>query len=101
MVDSTEIIADLQAKIAELGKAPPPLPKIVESLAMTEPKLIRMCRSKKRRIVKKWLGNPRNYKRVPRCDILIMGEMAICHPIVAARLRRERDSHVSEGRWSL
>ena len=88
MVDSAEIMADLRDKMAAFEEVTP-LPKIIESLAMTEPKLIRMCHSKKKRIVKKWLCNPRNYRRVPRRDILMVGEIAICHPSVAARFRKE------------
>ena len=61
--------------------------------------LIKMCRSKKKRIRKKWLKNPRNYKTVPDDNIYILnpgavgihpmdqGEFIVAHPLTAQILK--------------
>ena len=49
--------------------------------------LIRMCRIKKRRIRKKWLKNPRNYRTVPDLQFLQFNDHIICHPVVAHTIR--------------
>ena len=86
-VDGFAIWADLNAKMRQI--VPAPIPRIIASTAMTRLELVRMCRSRKRRIVKKWLRNPENYRAVPRDDILVVDGFGwICHPIVADVLRR-------------
>ena len=82
------ILADLRAKWEEIK--PPPIPEIIESTAMVETKLFRMCRSKRRRIVKKWLTNPKNYRTAPRRNVLVVDGLGwVCHPSVAVSLRAE------------
>lgn len=65
---------------------------IQENSALTDTLLIRMCRSKRKRIVKKWLKNKRNYKTVPSqqvfiFDSLVGGKTIVCHPMAAARIK--------------
>ena len=66
---------------------------IQENSILTDTLLIRMCRSKRKRIVKKWLKNKRNYKTVPSQKVLIFADprlgqrVIVCHPMVAARIR--------------
>lgn len=65
---------------------------IQENSILTDTVLIRMCRSKRKRIVKKWLKNKRNYKTVPSQKIFvfddpIMGKVITCHPVMAERIR--------------
>ncbi len=64
--------------------------EIIASSAMVERRLKRMCRSKRKRIRKKWLKNEKNWETVPRGDVLFMNRerVAVCHPSVAAKLRR-------------
>ena len=66
--------------------------QIQENSILTDTVLIRMCRSKRKRIVKKWLKNKLNYKTVPSQQVLIFdspigGKTIVCHPMHAARLR--------------
>lgn len=74
--------------------------KLQENSALTDTILIRMCRSKRKRIVKKWLKNKHNYKTVPSQQILVFADprlgckVIVCHPIMAARIRevlKQRD----------
>ena len=63
-----------------------------ENSALTDTILIRMCRSKRKRIVKKWLKNKHNYKTVPSQKILVFsdvrrGKVIVCHPSVAIRIK--------------
>ncbi len=65
---------------------------IQENSCMTDTVLIRMCQSKRRRIVKKWRKNKRNYKTVPKQEVFIFadpvrGKTIVCHPVVGARIR--------------
>lgn len=62
--------------------------QIIQSSLMVERKLLRMCRSKKKRKIKKWLKNPKNYGMVPQQSyILDETKRAIfCHPVIAKRL---------------
>lgn len=62
--------------------------RIFEDLSLTERKLLRMCRSKKKRIRKKWLKNQRNYKTVPMKNCFVVGDDIICHPVVVAAIRK-------------
>jgi hypothetical protein len=64
---------------------------------LSKKELIRMCRSKKKRIRKKWLKNPGNYREVPDDGIYVidtnllglmgMGKVIVAHPITALRLK--------------
>ncbi len=65
---------------------------VQENSALTDTILIKMCRSKRKRIVKKWLKNKRNYKTVPSDKVIIFadsirGKVIVCHPVMAARIR--------------
>lgn len=66
---------------------------VQENSALTDIILIRMCRSKRKRIVKKWLKNKNNYKTVPSQKVLIFADprlgqkIIVCHPMVAARIK--------------
>jgi len=96
-VDGLTIWADLKAKMQQI--APATIPQIIASTAMTKPELVRMCRSRKRRIVKKWLRNPRNYRTVPRTDVLVVQGLGwVCHPMVAAGLREHMMAVGARGR---
>ena len=66
---------------------------IQENSYLTKQELIRMCRSKRKRIVKKWLKNERNYKTVPSQEVLmfqdpVRGKVIVCHPVVVIRIRQ-------------
>ena len=46
------------------------------------------CRSKKKRIRKKWAKNPKNYWIVPDTENIIMiGDTAFCHPILWDKIK--------------
>jgi hypothetical protein len=62
--------------------------KIFENPLLAKTVLKRMCRSKKKRIRKKWLKNSRNYRLVPDTSCYIFKDYVICHPAVAAKLRQ-------------
>ena len=62
--------------------------KVVESEWLSKKELVRMCRSKAKRVKKKWLRNPKNYRQVADLSIYQMGDKLICHPIIAAEIRR-------------
>jgi len=55
---------------------------LVESNAMVDRVLIKMCRSKRKRIKRKWLKNPRNYRYQPRHELIWMKQQntMIGHP---------------------
>lgn len=50
---------------------------------MTEQEFKGWCRSKKKRIRKKWKKNPNNYRTVPSTEVLMFGDKCVCHPMVA------------------
>lgn len=56
---------------------------------LTERNLIKMCRSKRKRIVKKWLQNEKNYNTIPSSQIYVMKDRIICHPGTFAILREK------------
>lgn len=77
------------AKVLRDAAGLPRTPPILGNWSMTRRELVRECRSKRRRIVKKWRNNPANWRTVPRQDILVVPGLGwVCHPSVAARLRR-------------
>ncbi len=55
--------------------------------------LTRMCRSKKKRIKKKWLKNPRNYRIGMEPACYRMEGKIITHPIIAERIRAAIELH--------
>jgi hypothetical protein len=57
-----------------------PLTNMITDSTLVKKKLTRMCRSKKRRVKKKWLGNDRNYTSIPDESIYMFGGTYICHP---------------------
>lgn len=63
--------------------------QIIENSFLTKAVLIIICRSKKKRIHKKWLKNPKNYKTVPDDQVYMAGNRVFCHPMVARTLRNE------------
>ena len=65
--------------------------QIVENRFLTKKQLIAMCRSKKRRICKKWVKNLRNYRDIPDDQIYKSGNIIFCHPIMAYNLRKEME----------
>lgn len=56
---------------------------------LTERNLIIMCRSKRKRIVKKWLQNEKNYRTVPSTQVYVMKDRIICHPVTFAIIREK------------
>ena len=65
----------------------PPLRRMVISTHLTMQQLTHMCKSKKKRIRKKWLKNPRNYRTVPFDGAYSVDGMILCHPSVASQIR--------------
>ena len=67
---------------------------IQENSNLIDTVLIKMCRSKRKRIVSKWLKNNRNYKTVPSQEVLIFADprlgckVIVCHPVVAVRIKQ-------------
>jgi len=61
--------------------------KIIDSFAMRDKIQFRFPRSKKKRIRKKWAKQNKNYKFIPKQEMLIMGNQIICHPIIAQQIR--------------
>ena len=74
---------------------------IIDSPHLQKRVLKKMCRSKKKRIRKKWLKNPKNYKTVPDSNIYIIDmnylnlfpggrpeKTIVAHPEIAAILRK-------------
>jgi len=62
--------------------------QIISAPHMTERKLKRMCRSKKKRIIKKWLKNPKNYIEKPKSELIIcdLNHTIICHPAMFEKI---------------
>jgi hypothetical protein len=63
--------------------------RIIETPLLTQTVLARMCRSKKKRIIKKWTKNIGNYKTVANYTIYQTPYGDVCHPIVARALREQ------------
>jgi len=82
----------------DMGVDVAPMPQVITSYSLTMRVLIRMCKSKKKRIRKKWLKNPSNYKTVPFDGAyLINGVGMVCHPSVAAKIKASTDTaHIWE-----
>lgn len=53
-----------------------------------------MCRSKKKRIRKKWLKNPKNYKMMPMNRYILdkQRRAVFCHPVIAKRIIKTIDN---------
>ena len=47
---------------------------------LTDRVIDKMCRSKKKRQVRKWLKNDKHYKSVPSKKVLMMKDRIIIHP---------------------
>lgn len=76
--------------------------KLLTNSLLTEKKLKRMCRSKRKRIIKKWLKNPKNYKIVPEAKVyLIRGNSIICHPEIAQSIIKACEEKVGSINLSL
>ena len=63
---------------------------IIESPHLTADVLKKMCRSKKKRIRKKWLKNKKNYTTGPDTTHVYQikdSNSIMCHPIVAEKIR--------------
>ena len=62
--------------------------KIIESDLLVDRILKKRCRSKKRRIVKKWNKNPKNWGSKPSELIYRMsGNILVAHPVVVAKIK--------------
>lgn len=61
--------------------------QIIENKVLTIKQLITMCRSKKKRIRKKWLKNMKNYRNIPDDKYYLSGNTIFCHPTIAETLR--------------
>jgi len=98
---STLSYESFRAAMSLIEPEPAPLPmKIITSSQLTVPVLKRMCKSKKRRIRKKWLANPRNYKQVPSKDMYMVGDLVICHPSVRAAFEESLNSRFERALFS-
>jgi len=75
--------------------------RLIECPHMVKRKLKRMCRSKKKRIIKKWLKNPKNYTMKPDNSFIFDGikKAIYCHPKVAEKIIKaiERQQGASNG----
>jgi len=62
--------------------------QLIKSPYMAERKLIRMCRSKKKRIIKKWIKNPKNYTLKPMNHYIYneIDRTIIAHPKIIEKL---------------
>lgn len=63
--------------------------KIVTNHNLVRKELKRMCRSKKKRVRKKWLRNPGNYRTFPDPNVYQTGNLLICHPQVAVAIKEQ------------
>jgi retron-type reverse transcriptase len=64
--------------------------KIIEDCHLTKEVLRKMCRSKKRRIIKKWKKNRKNYTTGPDTETMYRTPFGIvCHPILANMLKHK------------
>ena len=61
---------------------------IVTSDAMVDRVRYRYCRSKKKRIKKKWAKDPRNYRNVPKTDVIVRFDTIVCHPAILDSIKR-------------
>ena len=66
---------------------------LVESPLLVKRKLKRMCKSKKKRKIKKWLKNPKNYWMAPDPSFIWdkSKRMIICHPKIAEKIKKAID----------
>lgn len=62
--------------------------KIIESRWLTKRIQFRFPRTRKKRMMKKWLRNSRNFRDVPSLDIYQTPFGVVCHPEMAKSLRR-------------
>lgn len=62
--------------------------EVYTSKAMVDKLFFRHCRSKKKRIRKKWLKDARNYRLVPKKEVYTAGNRLIMHPETFEALRR-------------
>lgn len=72
---------------------------IIETVGATIREQIRFPRSKRRRIIKKWEKQEKNFTYTPTC--FKVGNTLLCHPAVASLLRREiwRQQEKWENKW--
>lgn len=61
--------------------------RILENHLLVKRKMIKNCRSKKKRIIKKWFKNPKNYKAEPDTNYYVAGNLIFCHSSMAYRVR--------------
>lgn len=62
--------------------------RIITNPYMADRVQVRVPRSKKRRIRKKWAKRPENYKIVPWDKAYQIGDVVYMHPSMAEKLRR-------------
>lgn len=71
--------------------------QIKTSILIVKPRLIKMCKSKKKRIRKKWLKNEKNYSGFePDTETIIkLDNTLIMHPKLLERIKKTEE--VSDG----
>lgn len=69
--------------------------KIIENIYLTKDHFV-PCRSKKKRIIKKWAKNPDHYKTIPDITMYKTPFGIVCHPEVAAMLQIKSRSSATE-----
>ena len=61
--------------------------KIVENHLLVKREQIKFPRSKKKRILKKWYKDPKNWISYPDPAVYKSGNTIFCHPIMASRIK--------------
>ena len=72
--------------------------KIIESERMVKKVLTKEPKTKKKRIIKKFWS--KYSKIVPDTEILVSGDKMICHPVVAAELRRIQREEMRQNNYN-
>jgi len=63
--------------------------QIITSSALVDRIMFRTCRSRKKRIKKKWAKQTCNYRSQPKKDVLIRGNCIFCHPSIFELIKAE------------
>lgn len=84
MDDVVRAVKDFEANLLAVNN---PRINILESRWLTKRVQYRFSRRHKKRVVKKFAKNPRNFREVPDTAVYVVPFGQICHPTVAARLR--------------
>lgn len=75
--------------------------RIVESVLLCDRKQVKFPRSKKRRIRRKWAKRDSNFIELPKREILKYGDTLVCHPMIAAEVRKaiQREAERYAEKW--